>query len=124
MHGSEGARSEEAGIVDGGAVLQEVLKAVDLADELENLGVTGVCQRVLLALLPKNVEQKVLEVGLDHVELRLVEGFVVLDIVRGGISDIVFHGGGNQVAGTGLKGAVENFQVQEVGDGIGLVLGG
>ena len=79
---------------------------------------------MLLALQPEEVELKVLEMGLDHGEPRLVEGIVVLDLGRGGIGDIVFHGGLNQVAGSGLKGAVDSVQVQEVVDGTGLVLGG
>ena len=78
---------------------------------MKNLGVTRIRELLFLALLSEEVELKVLEVGLDHVEPRLVEGFVVLDLGRGGIGDVVFHGVVYQVAGTGLKGAVENFKV-------------
>jgi len=84
------------------------LKAVNLADELENLGVTGVRELLRLALLPEEVELKVLEVGLYHDEPSLVEGFVVLDLGRGRIGEVVFHGERNQAAGTGLKGTIEN----------------
>ena len=100
------------------------MQAEHFADKLHQFGVAGVSKLLIFARLSEEVELQVLEMGLGHVDLGLVEEVVVLDLDGGGRGVVVCHGRMDQVADTGLKGAVENVQVQEVFRSARLVLGG
>jgi len=95
LHSSKWARGQEAWIVDWRALFQEVLQAIDFENKLEDLGVSGIRELLSFNRRSEYVEHDVLEVGLDHDDLRLIEGVIVFDFCRCRVGNIVFHGRGN-----------------------------
>ena len=71
------------------------MQAIDFENELKDLGVSGIRELVSFNRRPEYVEHDVLEVGLDHDDLRLIKGVIVFDFRRFRVGNIVFHGGGN-----------------------------
>ena len=68
------------------------------------------------------MELKVLQVGDGHGDLSTIELLVVLDLRGSCRCHIVPHGDLNLAAGADLKSAIEQVDVKEVVDGVGLVL--
>lgn len=77
LHLAEAARRQEACVVDGGAILEQLFEAVDLAEKVHLRGDTRISELSLLAHCAEKVELEVLKVCTSHIILSLVELFVI-----------------------------------------------
>lgn len=124
LHGAVCSRSKEAGVVNSGTVLKQLLEAVDTTDKFHELGNTRVTEASFLALCSEEMELKIANMGHRHGNTSLLELVVVLEFRREGGRIIVTHRLLNHVASTSLEGSVKHVKVEEVLDGAGLILEG
>ena len=80
LHDAVGARGQEACVIGGGAILKQLLKTVDLANQLHELIASGISERTFLAGFAEDLELQVPEVRLSHVILGGVEQLIILDL--------------------------------------------
>jgi hypothetical protein len=91
LHHAVGAWSEEACVIHGSTILEQLLKAINLAYQLQKVIASRISERVLLAGSTEDVELQVPKVRLSHVILGSVEQLIVFDFWGSLGSVVVAH---------------------------------
>ena len=92
LHSAVGTWCEEACVIHSSTVLEQFLKAINLAYQLQKVIASCISEWGLLAGSSEDVELQVLKVRLSHVILGSVEQLIVFDFWGSFGSVVVAHG--------------------------------
>ena len=91
LHDTVRTWSKEARVIGGSAILKQLLKTVDLANQLHERVASRVSEWTFLAGFAEDLELQVPEVRLSHVILGGIEQLIILDLCGSLRSVVVVH---------------------------------